>query len=133
MDILKEIKKLEEKLTSDFICRPIQYHGEVEDRYYKRSVLDVLTELNDNVCKLNLCVSAIDKAISDHHVDNERHLLCKTLLPKDKQESIIHVGDYMLEVHPGGRLWIRNKGGEGAEVSLKYVERMFRKTFKENF
>lgn len=43
------------------------------------------------------------------------------------------VGDYTLEVHPGGRFWIRNKEGEGSEVTHKMVEKMFKKLFKENF
>ncbi len=43
------------------------------------------------------------------------------------------IGDYTLEVHPGGRYWIRNKEGEGSEVSQKSVEKMFKRLFEENF
>ena len=43
------------------------------------------------------------------------------------------IGDYTLEVHPGGRYWIRNKEGEGSEVGQKAVEKMFKKLFEENF
>lgn len=43
------------------------------------------------------------------------------------------IGNYTLEVHPGGRYWIRNKEGEGSEVSRESVEKMFKRLFEENF
>ena len=49
-----------------------------------------------------------------------------------KQEKIT-IGDYTIEVHPGGRYWVRNKEGEGSEVDQKFVEKVFEWLFKENF
>lgn len=45
----------------------------------------------------------------------------------------VQAGDYTFEVHPGGKLWIRNKEGEGVELGYETVEKMFKKLFEENF
>ena len=45
----------------------------------------------------------------------------------------VQAGDYTFEVHPGGKLWIRNKEGEGVELDYKTVEEKFKELFEENF
>lgn len=125
MDMQKEIIDLLEE-HNQIGSRPAESDESTERWKFTDKILRLLFELNN---RLNC--QALE--INNHTDQISCAFKLKPSPPKDRQDSSILVGDYMLEVHPGGRLWIRNRGGEGAEVTLKYVERMFKKTFKENF